>query len=619
MKKKLIIRFAGFVLAALVLTGLAGSSILSSLNNTLSDTLYQQPQALDGNVILVGIDQRAVEDLGRFQDWGRDVLAQAIEALNADPENRPAAIGIDVLFTGDTDPELDAYLAEAAGAYGNVVTATTATFGSQPVENEDGTFYVDDFFVLSYEEPYEALKQATRQGHINAMLDHDGILRHALFQVNLPDGTPVPSFHSQLYRMYAEHVGLDPDVRPPMNSRSIWYVPFSAMPGGYDEGISVADLLDGSVSSDAFADKIVIIGPYTIGLQDSYLTAIDHASYMYGMEYQANAIDALIRGEFKTEVPELPQQLILFTVSLLCLLWFWSRRVLWATLTWLGLSAGWVGICAAAWEMGYVLDVMYLPLSVTVLFVVTVALNYIREALAKKKITSTFKKYVAPEIVTEILKEGQDELALGGKLTDIAVLFVDIRGFTSMSESLEPTEVVEILNRYLTLTSTSILENGGTLDKFVGDCTMAFWGAPLPQEDCIYKAVKTGLDMVAGAKAMAEELTERFGRAVDFGVGVHYGPAVVGNIGAPIRMDYTAIGDTVNTASRLESNAAGGQILVSRTVADALEGRMRFTSLGDSIRLKGKAAGFEVLRVEGLAEDELAGSVGRTENREVSE
>jgi len=200
------------------------------------------------------------------------------------------------------------------------------------------------------------------------------------------------------------------------------------------------------------------------------------------------------------------------------------------------------------------------------------------------------------------MAEGSESLGLGGRLTRVAVLFVDIRGFTSMSEVLSPQEVVEILNRYLTLTSDCIFKNHGTLDKFVGDCTMAFWGAPLPQDDYVMKAVRCAMDMVEGSKALSEELLQRFGRTVSFGIGINVGDAVIGNIGSPRRMDYTAIGDTVNTASRLESNAPAGTIYISRSVADELEGRIRYTSLGDSIKLKGKKEGFEVLRLEGILE-----------------
>lgn len=211
-------------------------------------------------------------------------------------------------------------------------------------------------------------------------------------------------------------------------------------------------------------------------------------------------------------------------------------------------------------------------------------------------------RYTAPEIVNEILEQGAAALELGGKLTNIAVLFVDVRGFTPMSELLKPTEVVEILNRYLTLISGCIMRNHGTLDKFVGDAAMAFWGAPIPQEDYVMHAVQAARDMVKGSEALSKELMEKYGRTVSFGIGVHVGEAVVGNIGLPQRMDYTAIGDTVNIAARLEANAPGGTIYISRAVADALEGRICVTSLGDSVKLKGKKAGFEVLILEEIKE-----------------
>ena len=144
------------------------------------------------------------------------------------------------------------------------------------------------------------------------------------------------------------------------------------------------------------------------------------------------------------------------------------------------------------------------------------------------------------------------------------------------------------------------MRNHGTLDKFVGDCTMAFWNAPLPQDDPVYHACRAAMDMVEGSKAVGEELMARFGRTVSFGVGVNWGPAVVGKIGAPKRMDYTAIGDTVNTAARLEANAPGGTVYISRAVADALGERAKTTSLGGTINLKGKAEGFEILTLDEL-------------------
>lgn len=152
------------------------------------------------------------------------------------------------------------------------------------------------------------------------------------------------------------------------------------------------------------------------------------------------------------------------------------------------------------------------------------------------------------------------------------------------------------------MTSACVEKSGGTLDKFVGDATMAFWGAPLPMGDPVYAAAKTALDIVRGSEALSAKLKNEIGEELRVGVGVHFGPAVVGNMGSERRMDYTAIGDTVNTAARLESNAPGSTVYISRAVADALGDRAAVTSLGGAIRLKGKTEGFEVLTLDGLKE-----------------
>jgi adenylate cyclase len=586
------------LLAVGMLTLLAALGVLDALDNAASDALYQSRNASDGEIVLIGIDDQAIEELGPYGQWGRDIIAMTLEALNQSEDCRPAAIGIDVLYTGESVQDLDGWLAEAAGQYGNVVTACAAQFGTAFQEDGEGGYYRDDFSVLAFEEPYAALRDVTTQGHINAMLDTDGILRHHMLKLRLPDGTEYPSMALALAQMYHDCYDLGPVALPPVDARNFWYVPFCGEPGDFDESISVADLLSGEISADYFAGKIVFIGPYTIGLQDNYITSIDHARQMYGVEFQANAVQALLWGEYKQEAGDGLQLALLFGVLLLGLLGFWRRRVRTAAALWAALCGGWVLLCMGMYQGGWVLHVLWVPVGVTVLFAGSLAVNYIQAAAERRQVTNTFKRYVAPEIVNELLKEGTEALELGGKLTTIAVLFVDVRGFTTMSEMLSPPQVVEILNRYLTLIADCILRNGGTLDKFVGDAAMAFWGAPLPQEDYIMRAVQAAADMVNGSKALSEELMAQFGRTVSFGVGVHVGEAVVGNIGSPQRMDYTAIGDTVNTSARLEANAPGGAIYISRAVADALEGRIRVTSLGDTIKLKGKKDGFEILTMD---------------------
>ena len=592
------------LLAGLAVAAIAAAAVwlgwLDGPDGTVSDALYQRNRPTDGEIIVIGMDNRAVDMLGPMP-WSRHVMAEAIEYLNSNPMSRPAVIGIDVLYTGDSaDPDADAHLAEAAAEGGNVVTASSATFGSSLVTQGD-SFYMDTRAVLAWDGAYPDLADVTSTGHINAMADSDGVIRHGLLYIE-PEtpGERVYSFSRVIYELWCEAHGTEPNPLPPTVDNGFFYIPFTAAPGSYYESISVADLLNGDVDPETFAGKIVLIGPYAAGMQDEYRTSIDHAAPMYGIEIQANLIDAFRAGFLPKDAPDFPQIIFLFILCAAVFVFFFDRSVRWAAPVWIVISLGWAGICALLYRQGIVLHVLWPPLFVTALFIVTMVLNYVRAQRERRRVTDTFGRYVDPAIIKELLETGGDALELGGKMREIAVLFVDIRGFTTMSESLDPPTVVEIINSYLTLTTECIMRYHGTLDKFVGDCTMAFWNAPLPQEDAVYLACRAAMDMVEGSRSLGQELQERYGRTVSFGVGVNVGPAVVGNIGAPRRMDYTAIGDTVNTASRLESNAPGGTIYISRAVADALGDRARVTSLGGSIKLKGKAEGFEVLTLDSL-------------------
>ena len=231
---------------------------------------------------------------------------------------------------------------------------------------------------------------------------------------------------------------------------------------------------------------------------------------------------------------------------------------------------------------------VYPILCMLVIYAVKLILGYVLESIKKQKVINAFKKYVAPQVVDELAKKGDFSIALGGEKRQVAVLFVDIRGFTPMSEGLMPEEVVEILNEYLRLTTNAIFQNKGTLDKFIGDATMAIFNAPFDLDDYVFRAVCTAMDIAKESDALDAKLQERFGRSVSFGIGVHCGEAVVGTIGCEHRMDFTAIGDTVNTAARLESNAARGQILISKEVYEQVKDRVDANEIG-AIPLKGKS------------------------------
>ena len=601
MKKELWMKVSFSLLIACILAGITATGIFYKVDNIFSDMVYQQKRTLDGNIFVIGIDAKSLEKLGPYSTWSREYMAKAIEILNKEEKYRPAAIGIDVLYTGETTKKEDAALAKEAGKYDNVVMATAVNFTSQLVK-ENQMVYVKNDGVESYEEPYEALKKNSIQGHVNAMYDQDGVIRHLIHSIDLPNGESVNSFNYELYRLYAKAHELQLNTVPYDEKHHMWYLSFSGEPGAYYDGFSFSDLLDGNISPEIFAGSVVLIGAYAPGLMDYATTAIDHSQVMYGVEIHANAVDALIRNDFKQEVPDWIQLCFLFLICFSLILFFYKQKVLISTIVWIIVTIGAILGSYFIYQTGYLLHLIWIPVSATIIYIGTIAWNYVAETIEKNRVMNTFKRYVAPEVVNKIL-ESKEDLELGGKMTDIAVLFVDIRGFTPMSEVVSPLEVVEILNRYFDLTSRCILRNKGTLDKFVGDATMAIFNAPIKQEDYVYQAVKTAWDMVRESYALNQELIEKYGRTVGFGIGVHCGQAVVGNIGTKIRMDYTAIGDTVNTAARLESNATAGQILISRAVAEQLEGRIKVTSLGNTIKLKGKAEGFEVLKLEGLMEE----------------
>jgi class 3 adenylate cyclase/DNA-binding response OmpR family regulator len=213
----------------------------------------------------------------------------------------------------------------------------------------------------------------------------------------------------------------------------------------------------------------------------------------------------------------------------------------------------------------------------------------------KQAIRQMFQRYVSP-VVVDRLVEGRENLALGGRRQKISVMFADIRGFTTFSEHLPPEKVVEALNRYLALAVEAILAEEGTLDKFVGDAVMALFNTPLLQPDYVLRAVRAALAMQQTILNYNESIANQ---SLSFGIGIHMGQAVVGNIGTAQQMNYTAIGDTINLAKRLQENARGGQILLSRAVYEEIKEVIIVEDLGMQ-PVKGRTAAEHVYLLIGL-------------------
>ena len=208
------------------------------------------------------------------------------------------------------------------------------------------------------------------------------------------------------------------------------------------------------------------------------------------------------------------------------------------------------------------------------------------------KVKSTFKKYVSKNIVDKLL-ESEDSLNLGGKESEVTILFSDIRGFTSMSEKLNPTEIVKLLNKYFKSMIDVVFEYNGTLDKIVGDELMVLYGVPLKADDDTHNAVKTAIKMFIALDKFNQKIVKEGYKPFKIGIGINKGKAVSGNIGSEQQMNYTVIGDTINLGARLCSHAKSGEILISKSVKDAIGDKYNFKSI-PSIEVKGKENAIDV-------------------------
>ncbi len=566
-------------------------NVFETLDYRLQDMLYQKPQAISSDIVIVGIDDESLQALGRWP-WPRDYHGELIRLIS---EGEPSVIGYDIIFAEESDDlRDDDYLIQMVNEGRNIVLPVYGTFD---LISKRGTIEATNI-----SKPFPTLNKVGKTGHINTIMDNDGIVRKTILNFNY-EGERINSFSWEIYKLYEEKMGLE-GLEIKQTNLDPWnrtHIRFSGQPYSF-EMLPFYSLLNGDIPGEYFRDKIVLVGPTAIGLADDYyFTPMAPQVPMYGVEIHGNIIQQFINKNFWTEISLLGQLVIMLFLSIIGygLLQRFKPEI--GVLVLLGLVAVFLlGLnFIASLSNGYIMSFLY-PLGLLGgQYIIILVEKFVLEKLEKKRVTDVFGKYVAPQIVDEILEAGEAGLKLGGLRRDISVLFVDIRGFTPLSESAEPEEVVSILNSYLTLCAKSIFAYGGTLDKYIGDATMALFNAPLDLDNHQLRAVQTAWAMKEGSGSLQEKIEKQFGKTVRFGVGIHTGPAIVGNIGADFRMDYTAIGDTVNTAARIESNSKPGQILISQEMYDIVKDYVEVTDLG-KIQMKGKADGFQIYQVDNL-------------------
>ena len=350
-----------------------------------------------------------------------------------------------------------------------------------------------------------------------------------------------------------------------------------------------------------FEGKIVLVGATAVSLFD--LRATPFSPVYPGVELNATVIDNIINGDFiKHSPPYITLILVLFFALSVSLI---SIRVASPTFEIVLFLLLWISFTLASAYLfaskRIMVDYLAPTGSLFLSFFGSAVFNYITEGRAKRKFKEAFAKYLSPQVVDEI-SEHLDDLKLDvGERTEITILFSDIRGFTSMSEKLPPEEVVRLLNRYLKVMVDVVFNYGGTLDKYMGDAIMAFFGAPKADPDHAKTACLAALSMHEELKRLNEELEREGARTMTIGIGINTGDVVVGNIGSERRMDYTVIGDHVNLASRLEglNKDFGTEIIISEFTAKGAGG-LNLKDLGE-VTIRGKEKPVRIFELLGAS------------------
>lgn len=585
------------------------NNYIKTLNDNLTDRVYQSKGGFQLPVIIIGIDDKTLDEMGQPSTWSRNTYAKVIENI-CDENNKPYVVGFDTLFTGAKrmyeGDDGDKVFAEVAKEKGNIVIGLNLSFSQDNIYlNENGDRDINYLAVTTTHYPYEELKEVTVGGAVNSLPCSDGYIRQLYTYVVNEEGRQIDSFALAVLKEYSKASGIE---IPDYNSRedNIYRFTFSTDSQDGITEFSFSDVYNGKIDTAYFDKSIVLVGAYASGLTDEFKIpgSMWTGKNMYGVEIHANMLIALLEENIQTRPGNMLLYSLIMAVIMGVLAYFLIRLAMgFEVIISLVLSVGYFGFCYFMYKtFNRNLDIFFFIFELILIDIGYIIFHYLSEYISKNKINKAFRMYVAPEIVDEVSKDRNFEIQLGGRNKDIAVLFVDIRGFTTMSESLKPDEVVEILNEYFDIITKAVFNNRGTLDKFIGDAAMAVFNSPFDQEDYVFKAVKTAKEIAEGSVALSNRLKERFGRTVSYGIGVNCGEATVGNIGSTFRMDYTAIGDTVNTASRLESNAKAGEILISDEVRNRLKDRIVTEPVGE-IPLKGKQIGVFVHKLVSINEE----------------
>jgi adenylate cyclase len=513
-------------------------------------------QRRPSNIVLVTIDNATLQDFARARR-PQPPFPRRYDAEVIDRVRRAGArtIAIDLEFTHPTDRADDTALAEAIeSAHGKVVLAASE------VERGGRTDVLGGPGVLR-ELGARAAEVRLRPG---LEVDPDGVTRRFGYAYNGLHSFPVVTAETTTGR----------PVRASLFDHGTLPIDFVG-PAETIDSIPYSKVLEGSFPPKLFAGKIVIVGESAPILGDIHATATTGGGQMSGPEVWANATNTLLRGVPLRDVPGWVDVALIALLGVAVPLGSLRLRGWRSLLNALALAVVFTIATQVAFDSGWIVAFVYPLLALALGTLGTLAVLYVGEAMERERVRDVFSRFVPADVVEEVLASTDENLRLGGVERDCTVLFSDLRGFTTFSESQSAARVIDVVNYYLNEMSQAILAAGGTLIAYMGDGIMAIFGAPLEQEDHADRALAAAREMIGPRldrfNAWLEQ--EGFGHSFAMGVGLNSGPVMAGNVGSEQRVEYTAIGDTTNTASRLEGMTKDSRAMLF--VADSTLKRLR--------------------------------------------
>ena len=487
-------------------------------------------QPAPSNVVIVAIDDKTFNDLQEHFPFRRRWDARVINQLT---RAKPAAIAYDVQFTEKTTDEDDARLILAVRAARNVVLATTEV-------SDTGTTNIFGGAGKDGGLPYSRGIPANS----NYRVDVDDRIRQMPFSLQRLVSFPIAAARTALGHT------------PHLPSGDSAWIDFPGPPGTIPR-LSYSDVARGKFKPSDVRGKIVVVGATAESLHDYHSTSTSGGGLMAGPEIQAASMVTALAGFPLYDSPRWLDILLLVALGIAAPLTALRMRIFVALgIGILALALFLVG-AQIAFNHDMILTVVYPTLAGVAALLATAAIHGVTVAFEREQARDAFARFVPEAVVDEVLRSA-DGIRLGGVQREGTVMFSDLRGFTSFAETLEPATVIGALNRYLTAMSEAILDHGGTLVAYMGDGIMAVFGAPLAQDDHADRALAAARDMLDRLEGFNAWLREEgLHEGFKMGIGLNSGQVMSGHVGSERRLEYTALGDTTNTAARLEGMTKG--------------------------------------------------------------